>query len=157
MNTDANTAIVLQFYRAFDDRQLERAMELLTADFVAHLAGMPNPLNREAFKQFGLSFYTAFRGGHHQFEQVIAVGDKVITQGHFTASHQGAFQGLPPTGKPIQLAIMHIDRLQNGQIVEHWGQGDTLGLMQQLGMIFLPGPALLPALIKSLRARLFKP
>jgi predicted ester cyclase len=31
---------------------------------------------------------------------------------------------------------MHIDRVENGQIAEHWGQGDALGLMQQLGIVF---------------------
>jgi predicted ester cyclase len=79
--------------------------------------------------------------------------DRVITWGTFTAIHQGSFQGLPPTGKSIRLAVMHIDRVADGKIVEHWGQGDALGLMQQLGIVFLPGPALVPALLKSLRSR----
>ena len=33
---------------------------------------------------------------------------------------------------------MHIDKVENGKIVEHWGQGDARGLMKQLGIIFLP-------------------
>lgn len=37
--------IVLQFYQAFDDRQIDRALNLLPPTFVAHLAGMPQPLD----------------------------------------------------------------------------------------------------------------
>ena len=43
---------------------------------------------------------------------------------------------------------MHIDRVEDGKIVEHWGQGDALGLMQQLGIIFLPGPTLVLQIVK---------
>ncbi|WP_017297161.1 ester cyclase [Nodosilinea nodulosa] len=149
-----NQDIVLQFYQAFDDRQIEQAVDLLAPGFVAHLAGMPEPLDKEQFKQFGLSFYTAFSQGKHSFDQVIVSEDKVVTCGTFTATHLGSFQGLPPTGQSIRLSIMHIDRIKDGQIVEHWGQGDALGLMQQLGIVFLPGPQLLPHLLKGAIAKL---
>jgi ketosteroid isomerase-like protein len=56
MLTEQNKVIVLQFYKAFDDRKMEQALELLAPNFVAHLAGMPEPLDGEGFKQFGMSF-----------------------------------------------------------------------------------------------------
>ncbi len=87
---------------------------------------------------------------------MIVEGEKVVTCGTFTATHLGDFQGLPPTGKPIKLSIMHIDRVEDGRIVEHWGQGDALGLMQQLGIVFLPGPTFLPRILKSFLSKLFK-
>lgn len=146
---DSNQELVLRFYKAFDDRTIDRALDLLAPNFVAHLAGMPQPLDLEGFQQFGLSFYTAFSQGQHVFDEIIAAGDRVVTCGWFTATHVGSFQGLPPTGKQISLAVMHIDRVENGKIVEHWGQGDALGLMQQLGIVFVPGPKLLPHLLRS--------
>ena len=156
MLTDHNKAIVLQFYKAFDDRKMEEALELIAPKFLAHMAGRPEPLDREGFKQFGMSFYLAFSQGEHVFDQVVVAGDKVVTWGTFTATHLGEFQGLRPTGKQISLAIMHIDRVENGKIVEHWGQGDALGLMQQLGIVFLPGPKLLPHIVRSAVSKLFK-
>jgi hypothetical protein len=86
----------------------------------------------------------------------IVSGDRVVTSGTFIATHLGEFQGLPPTGKQIRLSIMHIDRVENGKIVEHWGQGDALGLMQQLGIIFLPGPTLLPRILKGAVSKILK-
>jgi SnoaL-like polyketide cyclase len=38
--------------------------------------------------------------------------------------------------------ITHIDRVVNGKIVEHWGQGDQAGMMQQLGIVPIPGISL---------------
>ena len=60
MTTDANRAIVLQFYQSFDDRQFERAMALLSSNFVAHIAGVQMAMNRQEFEAFGSSFYSAF-------------------------------------------------------------------------------------------------
>jgi predicted ester cyclase len=156
MLTEQNKAIVLQFYKAFDDRKMEQALNLLAPNFVAHLAGVPESLDGEGFKQFGMSFYLAFSQGQHVFDEVIVSDDKVVTWGTFTAKHLGEFQGLPPTGKQIRLSIAHIDRLEDGKIVEHWGQGDALGLMQQLGIVFLPSPKLLPPILKGIFSKLFK-
>ncbi|PZV06418.1 MAG: ester cyclase [Leptolyngbya sp.] len=152
---ESSQDLVLRFYQAFDDRTLDRALDLLAPNFVAHQAGMLELLDGEGFKQFGLSFYTAFGEGQHRFDEIVAAGDRVVTCGTFTATHLGPFQGLPPTGRQISLAVMHIDRVENGKIVEHWGQGDALGLMQQLGIVFVPGPKLLPHLLRSAVTRWF--
>lgn len=156
MLASQNKATVLQFYKAFDDRKMEQALELLAPSFVAHMAGMPEPLNSENFKQFGMAFYLAFANGQHIFDQVVVSEDRVVTCGTFTATHLGEFQGLPPTGKQISLSIMHIDHVEDGKIVEHWGQGDALGLMQQLGIVFVPGPKLIPCILKGIASKLFR-
>ena len=43
MLTDQNKALVLQFYKGFDDRKMEQALELLAPTFIARMAGMPKP------------------------------------------------------------------------------------------------------------------
>jgi predicted ester cyclase len=47
--------------------------------------------------------------------------------------------GIPPTGNTVTGTEMHISRISEEKIVERWGQGDNLGLMQQLGAIPPPG------------------
>jgi len=156
MLIEQNKTLILQFYKAFDDRNIEQALALLASNFVAHLAGIPEPLDKEGFTKFGMSFHSAFEQGSHVFDEVICSDDKVVTCGTFTATHLREFQGLPPTGKQISLSTMHIDRVEDGKIVEHWGQGDALGLMQQLGIVFLPGPKLLPHILKSVLSKLVR-
>jgi len=156
MSSEKNKAIVLEFYSCFDNRNIDQALALLATNFVAHMAGVPEALDGDGFRQFGMAFYLAFRDGQHTFDEVIVEGDKVVTCGTFTARHLGEFQGLPPTLKQIKMSIMHIDSVKDGKIVEHWGQGDALGLMQQLGIVFLPGPRLLPKILQSLLSKMFK-
>ncbi len=149
MSIEESKAIVLEFYQAFDNRNIEQAFSFLAPNFVAHMAGIPKPLDSDGFKQFGMEFYSAFTDGQHQFEEIIVESNKVVTYGIFTARHLGEFKGLPPTGKQIEISLMHIDQVENGLIVEHWGQGDVQGLMQQLGIMFLPSPKLIPHILKN--------
>jgi predicted ester cyclase len=56
--------------------------------------------------------------------------------GSFTGA---SFFGAPSNGKKFSVSGISMYRIANGRIVEHWGEMDTLGLMQQLGMIRAPG------------------
>jgi predicted ester cyclase len=46
--------------------------------------------------------------------------------------------GIPPTGRSFRAAGIVIDRIVDGQIAEEWETRDSLGAMQQLGII--PSP-----------------
>lgn len=156
MSTQEAETIVLEFYRSFDNRNIDQAFTFLAPNFIAHLAGIPQPMDKDSFKQFGMEFYSAFTNGKHTFDEVIVAEDKVVTCGTFTARHLGNFQGIPPTEKQIEISIMHIDRVKNAKIIEHWGQGDAQGLMQQLGIIFLPSPQLIPKIARNVLAKFFQ-
>ncbi|MEL7511771.1 MAG: ester cyclase [Cyanobacteria bacterium J06554_3] len=137
-----NRALVLRFYRAFDQRRLREGLSLLSPELVAHMAGQSTPLTYEEFAAVGSEVYSAFPDGQHRFDCAIARKDMVTTVGTFTGTHLGTFQGLPATGKRISFSVMHIDRVHHSKIVEHWGQGDSLSLVQQLGIKLVPGPSL---------------
>ena len=50
-------------------------------------------------------------------------------------THTGEFQGVPPTGKEINVMAFGLYRIANGKFVENWGLVDSLAHMQQLGLI----------------------
>jgi predicted ester cyclase len=43
--------------------------------------------------------------------------------------------GVAPTGKRVTMTGISIHRIADGKIVEEWQQWDSLGLMQQLGVV----------------------
>jgi predicted ester cyclase len=43
--------------------------------------------------------------------------------------------GAPPTNKTIKWSEIHIYRLQNGKIVEHWAEIAMMELLQQVGVL----------------------
>ena len=65
----------------------------------------------------------------------IAEGDKVLSRWEVHATHQGALLGIPPTGKSFTVSGMTVDQIANGKIIQSWINWDTLGLMQQIGVI----------------------
>jgi predicted ester cyclase len=65
-------------------------------------------------------------------EDVIAEDDKVAVRLTSSARHTGTFMGMPPTGKRYTISEIHIFRIRNGQVAEHWHEFDKLSLMQQL-------------------------
>ena len=137
-----NRALVLRFYKAFDQRRLREGLSLLSPELVAHMAGQEDPLTYDGFAAMGSEVYNAFPDGQHRFDCAIARKDMVTTVGTFTGTHLGTFQGLPATGKRVSFSVMHIARVRHSKIVEHRGQGDSLSLLQQLGIKLVPGPGL---------------
>jgi predicted ester cyclase len=80
-------------------------------------------------------FLAAFPDLHATTDDVIAEREKVVWRFTSTATHNGPFMGIPPTGKRGIVTGIVIFRLENSQIVEGWVNLDTLGLLQQLGVV----------------------
>lgn len=117
--------------------QLATIDELFAADYVDHGFG-PQPADREQLKGFVAMFRAAFPDMQYDLHQIVAEGNLVASRDTVHGTHQGNFMGIPATGKTIVVSAMHFLRVENGKIVEHWGITDTMGMMQQLGVI--PGP-----------------
>ena len=41
--------------------------------------------------------------------------------------------------RAVAMGLIDIVRIFEGKVVEHWAMGDSLGMMQQLGVISQPG------------------
>ncbi len=140
MSTAQTTAIARRFYEeALNGKNLDIIDEIFATNYQAHPPGLPEPLTREAFKQFNRMFLTGFPDLHITVEDEIAEGDKIVLRLTVRGTQQGEFMGIPPTGKHVVWTGMSITRVANGKIVEQWGEQDLLGLLQQLGVIPTPG------------------
>lgn len=69
----------------------------------------------------------------------IQEGRKAAFRWVMAGTQEGEFLGVAPTGKRIEAMGMDIVRLSDGEIVEHWGEFDAIGLLRQLGLIPPPG------------------
>jgi steroid delta-isomerase-like uncharacterized protein len=69
-------------------------------------------------------------------EDLIASGDKVVARVRVTGTHKGAFMGMSPTGRRVEVQLIDIIRFgDDGRAHEHWGVFDQLAMMQQLGAV----------------------
>jgi predicted ester cyclase len=69
-------------------------------------------------------------------EDLMADGDKTVARVRATATHDGEFMGIAPTGERVAMQLIDIMRFDDdGLVCEHWGVADMLSLMQQLGAV----------------------
>lgn len=111
-----------------------RSDALLAPEFRYHgAAGME--LDRDAYVGFMSSLTAAFPDMQMSFEPVVVEDDKVGVHWINRFTHQGAYMGVPPTGKALQLTGTYIRRVADGRVAEEWDTTDIFGLAGQLGLI----------------------
>lgn len=109
--------------------------DLVSSDIVIHAATPAAETHGiEGIKHFYSGLRAAFPDIHFTIDDQIAAADRVVTRWTAHATHTGAFQGIPPTGKPVVMTGIDIDRFAHGKVVECWPAADELGLLRQLGV-----------------------
>lgn len=135
--SDANKALVRRaFVEIFNKGNLAVAEELFAASYVAHDPANPSTVRGPDFvKQDATIYRTAFPDLQITIEEQIAEGDRVVTRWTARGTHRGELMGIAPTGKQMAITGISISRIAGGKGVEGWDNWDTLGMMQQLGVI----------------------
>jgi len=110
-------------------------------DYVEHLPALPGgPTGLAGFNAFFTMLRAAFPDLHYTIEEpLLAEADKVVGRATVRGTMQGAFLGMPATGKTATWTEMHTGRIVAGKMVEHWAAVDQLGMLQQLGLAPAPG------------------
>lgn len=133
-----NKEVILKYWEGkWNDRRPEILDESQTPDVVYHGTSM-NMNGLDEYKAVYQSYLSALHDTHIEIEELIAEGDRVVSRCLFTGVHAGELEGLPPTGKTIQIQMFTVFRLVNGKIAEEWEIMDELGFMLQLGMEHTP-------------------
>jgi predicted ester cyclase len=112
--------------------------EAYATNYVFHSGVGRDLRGLEDFKQYMSSYCDAFPDAVWTLDDVVVEGDKVVARWTFTGTHKGELMGIPPTNKKVTVWGIEIDRVVGGKFVEGWARFDTLGLMQQLGVIPTP-------------------
>ena len=142
MSEAQNIATVERFVEeVINHGRFEAADELVEENFVEldPLPGQEQGL--EGLKNVIRMMRSAFPDIHWSIEETIASGDKVVSRFQWTGTNRGKFLGFPATGRQVVVTGVVIDRLHAGKMADSRIQMDTMGMMQQLGLIPGPGAA----------------
>lgn len=136
MSAETNKLVMCRFVEFINTASEKLAEELIAPDAIFHVPGNPEPMRGPAGY---LAIIGMMRGGFPDIqwtlEEMVIEGNKVATRFIMRGTQQGAFFGVPPTGKSIAVQATNFYRLSGGQIVEEHGQPDMLGLLQQIGAV----------------------
>jgi predicted ester cyclase len=140
VSTEDNKALVRRFVDEVQSAgNIDLIDEICSPEFVNHSAPPGIPADCEGIKIVTVMFRRAFPDSYFTVEDMMAEGDKVATRKTFHGTHEGEFMGIPPSGRSVTMGLIDIVRISEGRVVEHWSMGDSLGMMQQLGVIPQPG------------------
>lgn len=128
-----NKDIVLrQHYEVWNRAHYALIEEIYTEDFACHFVDGLETRGRAGVRAFIEGHRESFPDWTEEVLDTVADGDRVVTRYRSTGTHEGAFQGIPATGRRVEINEVSIYRLENGRIAEQWGFPDGVALMKQL-------------------------
>ena len=86
----------------------------------------------------------------HVLHELVAEGDWVAVRTTCSGAHVatpkipvngGIFVGFAPTGRTYSAQHLHLFKVVDGKITEHWANRDDLGAAQQIGLELKPAAA----------------
>ena len=132
-SSEESRRVVMEFSELFDAGD-PSAFDLVAEDFVNHAAGGQGRdgfRNTLAVLRHDLGDYTV------EEHQVLADGDRVTVHSTLRGRHVGStmplLSGVPVTHTDVAWTFIHIFRVVEGLITEHWACRDDLGLLVQVG------------------------
>lgn len=131
-----HAATARRLYELLSAGDVDGFGELLADDFIEHeeLPGLAP--SKDGVKTFFRMQIAAFPDLHLAVEDVVADGAKVVARVRYTGTQHGEFQGMPPTGKAVDVQLIDIFAFaDDGRVLEHWGVLDLMTMMQQLGVV----------------------
>ena len=131
-----NKYVIRRFIEeVLNEGRFEQLDELVLEDFV-ELDPLPGQSpGRGGLQEVIRQMRGAFPDMHWVIEEMIGEADKVCTRFTWTGTQRGAFVGVPATGRRVAVKGVVVDRLHSGKMADSRILMDTLGMMQQLGMV----------------------
>ena len=133
MTTDENKRVIRRFiHEILAAGRVEAVDELVAPDFVSHTWDMTDA-GRDRLKETTPQMHARLSDIEMTIDDLVAEDDRVVARLTSSATPTGDFMGVPAAGKRYTIGELHLFRVRDGKVVEHWHQIDGLGLMRQLG------------------------
>ena len=134
----ADEATVRRFYEEMNNgRKNDIAPELFTADHRFHDPQVPAGIGPQGVADVVSQYQTAVEG-HWQIEEMFSTDDRVVVRWTGSGTHVAEINGVPATGRKVSVDAITVHRMDGGKIAETWEVWDTLGFLQQLGVVPAP-------------------
>jgi steroid delta-isomerase-like uncharacterized protein len=133
-----NLALVAKVYDLWNDRDLERALDLATHDIEIRLVATGQTLTgRDGFRRFMERFVSASSDMKKHITNQVVSADQVVSEFTLRGTHDGPLRTptgeIPPTGREIQLEVVEVIGVRNDKIAWIRNYSESTTLMRQLG------------------------
>jgi predicted ester cyclase len=145
MDPAGNKQRVINAVEAFNSGDLDAYLSSYAANAVIH--GLPPHLepNLTGHREYLTSVRAGLPDFRATIDDIIAEADLVAVRMTYHGTHLGPLMDVAATGRQVRWQAMTFRRCgADGLTVERWIQGDTLGLLTQLGLTLRPVPVRTP-------------
>ena len=132
--TEAATLVRRYIEQVWNRGDLASVYELTTDGFEYFLGGQPGR-DRAALGRFVTMTREAFPDWRVEIDQLIADPKAAAVRWHGRVTHLGTFRGIAPTGRTIDVSGINVYTVEQGRISAEWEQTDSLGMLQQMGVL----------------------
>ncbi|WP_428718870.1 ester cyclase [Undibacterium curvum] len=132
---EAMTLAARRYYAFWNTGDASYAKAALASDFIDRTLPAGRPQGTEGPLFASNNFRRAVPDLNASVDEMLLVGDRVVSRLHFTGHFTGSFNGVQGKGQTIDFIATDIYRIANGRIAENWHLEDNLTLLQQLGVI----------------------
>lgn len=130
-NLDVALRTQLEYY---GQGRYDLAEEVVTADYIDHEAPPGTPAGPQGANAVLRWLRGAFNDLAYEVKDAFGDGDRVAIRLVTRGTHTGEFMGKPPTGRPFEMEAIHLYRIENGRVAEHWAKRDDVALAHQIGL-----------------------
>ena len=130
-------SLVSRYFAAINAADYDALDSILADDFALEVAG--RRADKDSLKGFQRMFRAGFPNISVDFELLVTTEDFAVARTSTTGTHAAEFLGHPPTQRTFTASGIDVFRAHDGLIAAHWGEFDTFGMLQQLGLAGAPG------------------
>lgn len=135
---EQNKEIVRNLFSFIHKNDFEKLKVLFADNFTLESAGLNQPWKQEDLFQDIRTSYTSLPDYTHNVEDIIAEGDRLMVRTKGQGTFKSQYQGIQPTGKPVNETVVSIITIANGKVKNWWVISDNLATMLQMGMELKP-------------------
>ena len=138
---EQNKVTIWQMFKAVEQKGFTAQTEFFADQVINH----GTPVNRDMVRAIHQDILTTFPDVKLAPLNILAEGDWVVARCMFSGTHKGIGQdpfvhegllaGVPPTGKSFKTQHIHMFRMKDGLIIEHWAARNDVGMARQLGLL----------------------
>ena len=129
-DTEVNKSIVRRFFNAIESGDMSLLDEIVTDTYDFHVPGQ-GP-GRESLKRYLTGLRAALPDLQLPIKDMVADDGKVVVFNSVRGTHKGDFGPMKATGKPVDITVFHLFRLEDGRLAEHWEVADFATLQAQI-------------------------
>lgn len=140
MSTEANKKLVRRYYEeVVNTGAVDRVPAFVSPDYTEVHDDARYRLGIEGAQEHIRGVRRTYPDLHLTVEQQIAEGEWVVTRVTMRGTHRGEWMGIRPTGRPVVVTAVNVDRVVNGLMVEHGGAANLLGPLLAIGAVRVAG------------------